>query len=121
MQALKCPQCGAPIQGAAGEPFYHCPFCKHTSRSDASMNPPAPQFVIVQHVAADPPPSAAAFTSPTPASASRSRVALLPVFLPFLVPVLILTITFRQELQNLTGIGAWDGDEPLVCDGNESV
>lgn len=116
MEALRCPQCGAPASSAAGDDgLYTCPFCKQTSRI-APPRAAAPQFVIVQQSIPPPPPSFAPTSDRDVARPSR----VLPL-LPALLPIVILAFVFRQPLQNLTGVGAWDGSEPLVCGGVEEI
>src|SRR6185437_12323770 len=51
----------------------------------------------------------------------RSRPGLLPALLPLVIVAVVMGITFRSQLQDLTGIGAWSGREPLVCDGNDNI
>jgi hypothetical protein len=45
----------------------------------------------------------------------------LPVLLPLVIVSVVMVATFHRQLSNLTGIGAWDGSEPLVCDGNDAI
>lgn len=116
MQAVACPQCGAPIQGPATGPIYTCPFCKHTSKSQA---PVAPQFVIIQQPAPSQAPPQHHYYSHAPAP--RVRMPVLPFLMPLVIVALVMGITFREQLMNLTGIGGWDGSEPLVCDGNDEI
>lgn len=118
MQAVACPQCGAPIQGPVSGPIYQCPYCNHTSKSQA---PVAPQFIIVQ-----PPASSRSYSQAPPpqfhvSTPARSGMPVLPFLMPLLIVALVMGITFRGPLMNLTGLGAWDGSEPLVCGGNDDI
>ena len=119
MKTLTCPQCGAPVHGAMG-PSYQCPFCQYVSQQDAPAQPPAPQFVIVQ-TAPEPPRSMPSFVQPPPRARPRVGCGIFPALLPFVIVSIVMVATFHEQLQNLTGIGAWDGDEPLVCAGNETI
>lgn len=115
MQAVLCPQCGAPVQGPVTGPYYQCPYCRHTSKSQA---PVAPQFVIIQGPSESYAPREPVYASPP---ARRFRMPVLPFVMPFVIIALVMGFTFREQLVNLTGIGQWDGSEPLVCDANDDI
>jgi hypothetical protein len=72
--------------------------------------------VIVQAPAPSHHPAPAAFAPPR-----RSGAPVLPFLLPLVIVGGVLLATFHEQLSNLTGIGAWDGSEPLVCDGNDQL
>ena len=115
MQAVACPQCGAPIQGPVSGPIYQCPYCKQTSKSQV---PVAPQFVIIQQPTAFHAPQHNVYVQ---APTRAYRPPILPFLMPLLIVAIVMGVTFREPLMNLTGIGQWDGSEPLVCDGNDEV
>jgi hypothetical protein len=115
IQALQCPECGAPANIQPGTNVYHCNFC-HSS-------------LAIEHTAAEPPRppvSPAVFFQPAPnLSALRAAV-------PkrsgggagcFIVGGVLLIggVAAGVALFMNGTIGPWNGKTPLVCSGNERI
>lgn len=104
-------------------PLYTCPFCKQTSQNPAAARasaPPAASFVIVQQM---PAPASAPVVHAAPGGGGVGavrRVAMMLMPLVIVASVLVMTNPgLRASVVSL--FAGWDGETPLVCDGNDHV
>jgi hypothetical protein len=116
MEALKCPQCGAPAQAAPGQWQTTCVYCKATISLGA---PPAPAY-------APPPPQSIpqiVVIGPGMRRRPQGSSAGLLTALPGLVIAVVVAGIVWSSTRNISGFGArdWDGSTPLSCGGNDRV
>jgi len=107
LQAIQCPNCGAPARVAAASSRYTCSYCE------------AAFAVVAEEPAAAPPaatPLRAVVAPEAPATNGKIVLAVFAVALGGAGVVAALVATTVGSMR-----GAWSGREPLVCAGNDVV
>ena len=123
MQAMTCPQCGAPAQVAPGQSTYECPYC-HRQFATNVREPPQPQahtFIIVQgrDDDGDDDEHHRPFVHAAPSGMSWLRWVAIAVLVSALGGGGVLAWFSKHSA--IASALVWDGTAPFRCDGNEQV
>jgi hypothetical protein len=118
MTPWNCPNCGAPAQVYPGQTVATCTYCKQSFPLAGTAPTPPPQPVQPIIVIAPGEPSQRSIAMPVRRGAGCAAVSAL-------MPLLILGVVgfFVYGGLRSGGIvaGGWNGSQPLLCGGNDSV
>lgn len=118
MTPWNCPNCGAPAQVHPGQTLATCSYCKQSFPLAGNAPTPPPQPVQPIIVIAPGEPSPQSIAMPVRRGTGCAAVSAL-------VPLLIFGVVgfFVYSGLRTGGViaGGWNGSQPLVCGGNDSV
>jgi hypothetical protein len=125
LQALQCPNCGAPARVAAEVPSYACPYCRaaFTVVHEPAPLPPPPPAIAPLGYGAPPPPAAGGAAAIVLVTVALSAIGVIGGIVATVSTSRSSSPSFSlPSLPTLPGGPAsWSGSAPLVCSGNDIV
>lgn len=118
MTPWTCPNCGAPAQVHPGQTVATCAYCKQSFPLAGAAPTPPPQPVQPIIVIAPREPAARSIAMPAP---RRTGCAAVSGLVPLLVIGIVGLFVYRGMRAGSLVAGGWNGSEPLVCGGNDSL
>jgi hypothetical protein len=116
MQAIKCPQCGAPAHVESGEAMHVCTFC-NASFQLAQAPQERPQPVEIRVIMPE--------RAPRPSTSVKAGLGAGGFAAILILGAIVSFVALRGGQSPLSGLGftlgGWNGAKPFACSGNAQV